>query len=201
VIARGKMVWNYIRRGWGRFSRSLKYEVGDGSKIRFWHDLWCGYQPLNVNFSEIISIARCKEAWVADHMQFFNVNLQCNISFRRPLHGWEVDLVISFFDLLYSIKLRHDNEDKICWIPSKRRTVEVRSFYHVLSIWRGKTPSTVTFFVWAATLGRILILNNLRKKSVIVVDTLLPQVIQNYLRQVLYVQEVWRVHISFFASL
>jgi len=59
----------------------------------------------------------------------------------------------------------------------------------------------VTVFVWAATLGRILILNNLRKKSVIVVDTLLPQVIQNYLRQVLYVQEVWRVHISFFASL
>jgi hypothetical protein len=39
----------------------------------------------------------------------------------------EVDLVTSLFDLLYSFKLRQDGEDKICWIPSKRRRFEVRS--------------------------------------------------------------------------
>ena len=26
------------------FLRFVKYEVGDGSKIRFWHNLWCGDQ-------------------------------------------------------------------------------------------------------------------------------------------------------------
>jgi hypothetical protein len=30
-----------IRRGWGKFSSHTKFEVGDGSKIRFWPDLWC----------------------------------------------------------------------------------------------------------------------------------------------------------------
>jgi hypothetical protein len=65
---------------------------------------------------------------------------------------WVVDLVTSFFDLLYSIMLRHGGVDKICWIPSKRRVFEVRSFNLVLfipvishfpwkSIWRGKVPS------------------------------------------------------------
>lgn len=48
-----------------------------------------------------------------DHMQFFNGNLQWNISFPKPAHDWEVDLVTSFFDLLYSIKLRQAS-DKIC---------------------------------------------------------------------------------------
>jgi hypothetical protein len=32
-------------------------------------------------------------------MQFFNGNLQWNISFSRPMHDWEVDMVTSFFQL------------------------------------------------------------------------------------------------------
>jgi hypothetical protein len=54
--------------------------------------------------------------------------------FTRPVHDWEVDLVSSFFELLYSLKVRQGGEDRICWIPSKRRKFEVRSYYHVLSI-------------------------------------------------------------------
>jgi hypothetical protein len=57
---------------------------------------------------------------VADHMQSFTGNIQWNISFTRPMHDWEVDLVTSFFDLLYSIRLRQGGEDKMCWISSKK---------------------------------------------------------------------------------
>jgi hypothetical protein len=42
----GVGVWKHIRRGWGVFSRYIIYEVGDGSKIHFWHDAWCGDQLL-----------------------------------------------------------------------------------------------------------------------------------------------------------
>jgi hypothetical protein len=37
--------------------------------------------------------------------------------------------VIAFYDLLYSLKLRQGGEDRIWWIPSKRRKFEVRSFF------------------------------------------------------------------------
>jgi hypothetical protein len=51
-----------------------------------------------------------------------------------PIRDWEVDLVSSFFELLYSLKGRQGCEERICWIPSKRRKFEVKSYYHVSSI-------------------------------------------------------------------
>jgi len=50
--------------------------VRDESKIRFWHDVWCGDQPLRATFLELFSIESCKEVWVADHVQLSNRNLQ-----------------------------------------------------------------------------------------------------------------------------
>jgi hypothetical protein len=50
-------VWKYIRRGWGVFSRFIRYKVEDGSKIRFSHDLWWGDHLLKIVFPELFSIA------------------------------------------------------------------------------------------------------------------------------------------------
>jgi hypothetical protein len=38
----GVGLWKFIRRDWEEFSRCTRFEVGDGSKINFWHDVWCG---------------------------------------------------------------------------------------------------------------------------------------------------------------
>jgi hypothetical protein len=46
--------------------------VGDGSKIRFWHNVWCRDQPLKEAFSKLFCIACCREAWVVDNMQISN---------------------------------------------------------------------------------------------------------------------------------
>ncbi len=48
-------------RGWEGFSKFVRYEVGDGSKVRF----WCGEQLLKLSLSELfIIIAHGKDAWV-----------------------------------------------------------------------------------------------------------------------------------------
>jgi hypothetical protein len=77
--------------------------------------------------------------------------------------------------------------DRICWSPSKRKLFEVSSSFGVLSIsldryeagcsfpwkgiWKVKVPRRVSFFVWTASLGKILTLDNLRKRGLIVVKS------------------------------
>lgn len=55
--------------------------MADGSRIRFWHDVWVGDKTLKKVFSVLFSIARFKKASVADHMQFSNDTCQWNITF------------------------------------------------------------------------------------------------------------------------
>ena len=38
----GISLWKFIRRGWDSFSRVTCFYIGDATKVRFWHDIWCG---------------------------------------------------------------------------------------------------------------------------------------------------------------
>jgi len=55
--------WKCIRRGCDAFVAHVRYEVGDGSKVLFWHDVWCGELPLKTLFSELFLIACGKDGW------------------------------------------------------------------------------------------------------------------------------------------
>jgi hypothetical protein len=124
---------SFIRREWDSFAKHVRYEVGDGSSVLFWHDVWCVEQPLKVSFPKLFTIACGKDACMADNMQLQNGNIHWNIIFTKPVHDWEVEVVSGFFEFLYSQRVRHGGEDTICWIPSKKKTFEVKSYYQVLS--------------------------------------------------------------------
>jgi hypothetical protein len=71
--------------GLGVFSRFIRFEMEDGSKIRFWYDLWCGGQPLKEAFLGLFSIACCKKVLMTKDVQFINDTLS-GISFSRSIH-------------------------------------------------------------------------------------------------------------------
>jgi hypothetical protein len=85
-----------IWKEWGVFYRFVRFDVGDGLKFKFCHDVWCEDQTLRAAFLELNSISRFKEASMANHLQY------SNITFSRLVHDWEVELITSFFNLLYS---------------------------------------------------------------------------------------------------
>jgi hypothetical protein len=85
----------------------------------------------------------------------------------RPLHDWEVEVVLGFFELLTQ-RVWHGG-NTICWIPFKRKSFEVKSYHLVLSnhvrstfpwkiIWKIKAPSGEVFFVWIVDFGKVLTL-------------------------------------------
>ena len=83
-------------------------------------------------------------------------------------------------DIFYSSKVWGVGLDKVCWKLAKSGGFEVRSFYlsfypPTLSfpwrlVWQSKVPPRVAFFSRLASLGNILTTDNLRKRSIIVLD-------------------------------
>ena len=62
-----------------------------------------------------------------------------------------------------------------------KKYIEVKSYYKSLStptttfapwksIWKVKAPTRVAFFVWTTTVGKILTLDNLQKRNVMVME-------------------------------
>jgi hypothetical protein len=70
--------------------------VGDGTRIRFWHDLWYGDTVLKVAFPVLFGIARSKNASVAANVELLGGSIQWNVNFTREAHDWEVGVFASF---------------------------------------------------------------------------------------------------------
>jgi hypothetical protein len=177
----GMSLWKYISKGWDQFYKFLEFEVGDGSRIRFWSDVWCGGSPLKELFPELYRITRDKEAMVAKHLRIRNDKVHWELDFIRSIHDWELEAISNFLDLLYSASPKGQGQDQMCWKPAVSKTFQVRSYYLVLSskegvpfpwkcIWKPKVPPRVAFFIWTVALERILTADNLRRRNIILVD-------------------------------
>uniref|UniRef100_A0A2N9EHY9 Reverse transcriptase zinc-binding domain-containing protein n=1 Tax=Fagus sylvatica TaxID=28930 RepID=A0A2N9EHY9_FAGSY len=123
---------------------------GDGARIRFGDDVWCIDDPLKVAYLELFRIARVKDAFVADNFQCRGDSVHWEVTFSRLAQDWEMESFSSFFELLYSVTITGIGEDK--------------------SIWKAKVPPQVAFFSWTAALWRILTVDNLRRRRVIIVS-------------------------------
>ncbi|XP_059633971.1 uncharacterized protein LOC132276526 [Cornus florida] len=175
-IAGGVGAWKSIRKGWDAFSPHVRFSVRDGSRVRFWEDLWCGNQPLCRTFPRLFSIAVDKHATVANCYQLDNSGITWNVLFRRSFQDWELEDVSIFLDQLYWQEGLGRGYDDLTWIPSSRGHFEVRSLFLCLSnfapydlpwktIWRSMAPTRVAFFVWTAVWRKILTIDNLRKRG------------------------------------
>ena len=168
ILARGWMsnvpigphgvgLWKFIRARWDNFYKLLMFEVGAGSLIQFWDDVWCIEQPLKLAYPELYRIACNKEAVVADFVHFRGDSVYWEVNFTRLVQDWELESVSSFLEVLYSAKINRYEQDKMCCQPSPSNGFQVKSFYKHLSslgvgsflwknIWKTKVPPRVAFF-------------------------------------------------------
>jgi hypothetical protein len=100
-------------QGWEKFLGLSRFEVGDGPRTKFWHDMWCGDTVLKEAFPVLFGIARAKDASVADNLDLLGGSNQWSVSFSRKVHDWEVDVFASFFQVLHSVNVRRDSKDKL----------------------------------------------------------------------------------------
>lgn len=136
---------------------------------------------MSLSIAWLYCLAQVPEGSVADHLQYSGTIWHWDIEFSRPFQDWELVAVSSFMELLYSCSIRWGSPDSLRWRQSHRKPFTVRSYYSILMqpthspfpwrcVWKSKVPSRVAFFIWTAALGKIVTVDNLRKRRAIIID-------------------------------
>ena len=92
--------------------------MGDGTRVKFWDDVWCRDHPLKEEFPDLYNISWTREASVFEVMCYANERVSWDIQFRRLVNDQESISLDSFLVLLYSTKVRCVGADKLCWMPA-----------------------------------------------------------------------------------
>lgn len=147
--------------GWQDYSQHVKLVVGQGNRVHFWKDKWCGDTALMDRFPILFSCSTQCDAIIENVLTGPNPRRvrEWNVSFVRGFNDWEVVVVVEFFDFLYSIAEPKGGVDGLRWKLCKDGVFDSRSFYLALSsrpgvrfpwksIWAAKAPPRVAFFIW-----------------------------------------------------
>ncbi|RVW27602.1 hypothetical protein CK203_103594 [Vitis vinifera] len=104
-------VWKEILKETNWCWENIGFTVGNGTKIRFWTDHWCGLAALSQSFPQLYALAvqrnaRVDEVWDPNFGQG-----GWNLSFIRAFNDWELDLVGDLLTVLrgYRLTLEEDS--------------------------------------------------------------------------------------------
>uniref|UniRef100_A0A2N9HSR5 Reverse transcriptase domain-containing protein n=1 Tax=Fagus sylvatica TaxID=28930 RepID=A0A2N9HSR5_FAGSY len=139
----GVCLWKHIQAGWSRFSRYVQYTVGSGDSVRFWVDRWSEEGLLREIFPAIYQIALHKQATVSEYLSWHQDDMVWTVTLQRSLQDWELGELLTFH-----------NTTNFPW----------------RSIWQSRVPHKVAVFSWLVAQGKILTLDNLRRRRIWVLD-------------------------------
>ena len=122
------------------FSKYIQYDVGNGTRVKFWNDVWCRDRPLKEAFPNLYNISRSRDASVSEVMRYANGRISWDLQFRRLVNDQESHSLDSFLVLIYSTKVQGVGSDKFSWEPASSQGFKVSGYYQSLS------PSRVISF-------------------------------------------------------
>ena len=82
----GVGAWKEIEKHWELFNSMISFEVGNGRRVKFWKDWWCGEEPLCKIFPSLFALSDFKEAWAADLWEHREEGSNWNFCFVRNLN-------------------------------------------------------------------------------------------------------------------
>ena len=144
----GVGLWKAIKRDWDAMGINKVYFVGNGRRVRFWKDRWCGDNPLCTSFPSLFAISLSKEVWVEDVWSHSGGGVWVP-RFSRRLNDWEVFNVERLLLRLQGRRVCSDVEDQVVWTTSQDGRFFVKSFYKALELERqGDFPARVIWDSW-----------------------------------------------------
>ena len=81
-------LWKDIRREAQQLKQDCKLMLGDGGRIRFWEDKWCGEIPLCDQFSTLYAMVASKGAKMGE---VWDTMRGWNLRFIRPFNDRDME--------------------------------------------------------------------------------------------------------------
>ena len=100
-------LWKDIRKGWHTLSQNAVFSLGDGRRLQFWKDIWCGEVILSYGFPNPFNMAAHKEVLVVDIWDFSRAEGGWSPVFVRDFNDWEMEEVERFLHILYRRKISY----------------------------------------------------------------------------------------------
>jgi len=70
------------------YEKGTRWKVGNGKKVRFWHDIWLGNCPLKIEFPRLYRINRQQDFSVSDLREVdWNLDLRRRLDNEKWLSG------------------------------------------------------------------------------------------------------------------
>ena len=113
---------------WENFRTHSRFIVGDGTRVKFWKDLWCENQSLEDAFPNLFNLTANKEGWIAKAWEEDGVGGSWGLRFNRHLNDWEIGEVESLLSKLHPLTIRRGVDDLLWWGENKNETFSVKSF-------------------------------------------------------------------------
>jgi hypothetical protein len=129
------------------------FDIKDGTKTRFWDDIWVGDKPLKVKYPSLYNTVRDRHATVSKVL----ASSPLNISFRRALVGNKLLEWLNLVAQISNVELV-GGSDYFRWNLTKSGLFSVRSLYlHLIDtqppflhrkLWKIKIPLKIKIFLW-----------------------------------------------------
>ncbi|GLT26659.1 hypothetical protein SLA2020_017090 [Shorea laevis] len=88
-------------------------KMGDGSKIRFWEDVWLGNSSLMTDFPRLFNLTRSQDSLITD-LKLANVDGWA-LQWRKPTFGRALDELGVLENILKNVFIPYNKANHIIW--------------------------------------------------------------------------------------
>ena len=154
--------WKEIRKEGSLMLKNITFSVGDGRRVRFWKNKWCGNNTLHDSFPSLFALVVSKDAWVVDCWDSLGEEGGWNPRFSRSFNDWEVEAVARLLSTLQGKRLVVGLEDKVVWKETKNEIFFLLNPFIILlnlvvqSRFHGTSFRALVFLLrWVFLLGKL----------------------------------------------
>ena len=128
----GTGLWKDISKEWITFYQNSNSCLGNGRRLRFWKDPWCGGTALCNAFPTLFNLAALKDASVAEVWDSTRGDGGWSPVFQRPFNDWEMEEVERFLLVLQNKKIKPFQEDCLTLKETRPDGFAVSLMYQIL---------------------------------------------------------------------